>query len=132
MERRLAAIISSSIPTSREPTKRMTDSELGKICTTSVRRLTIRFNRAAGLFDQSLGQCAGGKAVYASRSASAASSRSATPEVNLVWATGYNLLAIPIAAGVFSFAGVSLPPAAAAVAMRSRFSLMQQCQGKSS
>ncbi len=36
---------------------------------------------------------------------------------NLVWATGYNLLAIPIAAGVFSFAGLNLPPAAAAVAM---------------
>ncbi len=36
---------------------------------------------------------------------------------NLVWATAYNLLAIPIAAGVFAFAGLSLPPAAAAVAM---------------
>ena len=36
---------------------------------------------------------------------------------NLVWATGYNLLAIPIAAGVFAFAGLSLPPAAAAIAM---------------
>ncbi len=36
---------------------------------------------------------------------------------NLVWATGYNLLAIPIAAGAFSFIGLSLPPAAAAVAM---------------
>lgn len=36
---------------------------------------------------------------------------------NLVWATGYNLLAIPIAAGAFAFAGLSLPPAAAAVAM---------------
>ena len=36
---------------------------------------------------------------------------------NLVWATGYNLLAIPIAAGVFAFAGLTLPPAAAAVAM---------------
>jgi len=36
---------------------------------------------------------------------------------NLVWATGYNLLAIPIAAGVFAFAGLSLPPAAAALAM---------------
>ena len=36
---------------------------------------------------------------------------------NLVWATGYNLLAIPIAAGVFAFAGLNLPPAAAAVAM---------------
>jgi Cu2+-exporting ATPase len=36
---------------------------------------------------------------------------------NLVWATGYNLLAIPIAAGVFAFAGLTLPPAAAALAM---------------
>ena len=36
---------------------------------------------------------------------------------NLVWATGYNMLAIPIAAGAFAFAGLSLPPAAAAVAM---------------
>ena len=35
----------------------------------------------------------------------------------LVWATAYNLLAIPIAAGVFVFAGITLPPAAAAVAM---------------
>jgi Cu2+-exporting ATPase len=36
---------------------------------------------------------------------------------NLVWATGYNLIAIPIAAGVFAFAGLNLPPAAAALAM---------------
>ncbi|MFN3215828.1 MAG: copper-translocating P-type ATPase [Acidimicrobiales bacterium] len=36
---------------------------------------------------------------------------------NLVWATGYNLVAIPVAAGVFAFAGLTLPPAAAAVAM---------------
>ncbi|MDH4170658.1 MAG: copper-translocating P-type ATPase [Acidimicrobiia bacterium] len=36
---------------------------------------------------------------------------------NLVWATAYNLMAIPIAAGVFAFAGLTLPPAAAAVAM---------------
>ncbi|GJM38552.1 MAG: copper-translocating P-type ATPase [Acidimicrobiales bacterium] len=36
---------------------------------------------------------------------------------NLIWATAYNLLAIPIAAGAFSFAGISLPPAAAALAM---------------
>jgi Cu2+-exporting ATPase len=36
---------------------------------------------------------------------------------NLVWATTYNLAAIPIAAGVFAFAGLTLPPAAAAVAM---------------
>ena len=36
---------------------------------------------------------------------------------NLVWATAYNLVAIPIAAGAFTFAGLTLPPAAAAVAM---------------
>ena len=36
---------------------------------------------------------------------------------NLVWATAYNLIAIPIAAGAFEFAGIVLPPAAAAVAM---------------
>ena len=36
---------------------------------------------------------------------------------NLVWATAYNLIAIPVAAGVFAFAGLNLPPAAAAVAM---------------
>lgn len=36
---------------------------------------------------------------------------------NLVWATAYNLLAIPVAAGVFEFAGITMPPAAAAVAM---------------
>ncbi len=36
---------------------------------------------------------------------------------NLIWATAYNLIAIPIAAGAFEFAGIVLPPAAAAVAM---------------
>jgi Cu2+-exporting ATPase len=36
---------------------------------------------------------------------------------NLVWATGYNLFAIPLAAGVLAWAGVSLAPAAAAVLM---------------
>lgn len=36
---------------------------------------------------------------------------------NLLWASAYNLLAIPIAAGAFSFAGISLPPAAAALTM---------------
>lgn len=29
---------------------------------------------------------------------------------NLVWATGHNVVAIPIAAGVFAFAGLNLPP----------------------
>jgi Cu2+-exporting ATPase len=36
---------------------------------------------------------------------------------NLVWATGYNAFAIPIAAGVLAWAGVTLSPAVAAVLM---------------
>ena len=36
---------------------------------------------------------------------------------NLVWATGYNLLAVPLAAGVLAFAGFVLSPAAGAVLM---------------
>ena len=36
---------------------------------------------------------------------------------NLIWATAYNVVAIPVAAGVFAFAGVTVPPAAAAIAM---------------
>lgn len=36
---------------------------------------------------------------------------------NLVWGAGYNLLAIPLAAGVFAFAGLTLAPALAAVLM---------------
>jgi Cu2+-exporting ATPase len=36
---------------------------------------------------------------------------------NLAWATGYNVVAIPLAAGVFAWAGFTLPPAAGAVAM---------------
>jgi P-type Cu2+ transporter len=36
---------------------------------------------------------------------------------NLVWATGYNLFAIPLAAGVLAWAGIALSPAAAAVLM---------------
>ncbi len=36
---------------------------------------------------------------------------------NLAWAFGYNLLLIPLAAGVFSPIGIHLPPAAAAAAM---------------
>jgi Cu2+-exporting ATPase len=36
---------------------------------------------------------------------------------NLAWATGYNVLAIPLAAGAFSWAGLSLSPAASAVLM---------------
>ncbi len=36
---------------------------------------------------------------------------------NLVWATAYNVLSIPVAAGAFAWAGLNLPPAAAAVAM---------------
>jgi P-type Cu2+ transporter len=36
---------------------------------------------------------------------------------NLGWAVGYNVLAIPLAAGVFAWAGVVLPPAVGALAM---------------
>ncbi len=36
---------------------------------------------------------------------------------NLAWAAGYNILAIPLAAGVLAFAGVSLSPAIGAVLM---------------
>ena len=36
---------------------------------------------------------------------------------NLAWATGYNVLAIPLAAGAFAWAGLVLAPAAAAVLM---------------
>ncbi|WP_228373790.1 heavy metal translocating P-type ATPase [Demequina maris] len=36
---------------------------------------------------------------------------------NLVWATGYNAVAIPVAAGAFQWAGLTMPPAVAAIAM---------------
>jgi Cu2+-exporting ATPase len=36
---------------------------------------------------------------------------------NLIWATAYNVIAIPVAAGALAFAGFTLPPAAAAIAM---------------
>jgi len=36
---------------------------------------------------------------------------------NLVWATGYNLFAIPVAAGVLAWAGVTLAPAVGALLM---------------
>jgi Cu2+-exporting ATPase len=36
---------------------------------------------------------------------------------NLIWATGYNVVAIPVAAGVFAFAGITLAPAIGAVLM---------------
>jgi Cu2+-exporting ATPase len=36
---------------------------------------------------------------------------------NLVWATGYNAFAIPIAAGVLAWAGVNLSPAVGAILM---------------
>jgi Cu2+-exporting ATPase len=36
---------------------------------------------------------------------------------NLGWATGYNLLAVPIAAGVLAWAGITLAPAVGAVLM---------------
>ncbi|WP_432397696.1 heavy metal translocating P-type ATPase [Pseudarthrobacter sp. L19] len=36
---------------------------------------------------------------------------------NLIWATGYNVLAVPLAAGVLAFAGFVLSPAAGAILM---------------
>jgi Cu2+-exporting ATPase len=36
---------------------------------------------------------------------------------NLAWAVGYNVLAIPLAAGALAFAGVVMPPAVGALAM---------------
>ncbi|HAS10145.1 MAG TPA: heavy metal translocating P-type ATPase, partial [Acidimicrobiaceae bacterium] len=36
---------------------------------------------------------------------------------NLVWAAGYNVVAIPLAAGALHWAGVTLPPAVGAVLM---------------
>jgi Cu2+-exporting ATPase len=36
---------------------------------------------------------------------------------NLWWAAGYNIVAIPVAAGAFNWAGISMPPALAAVLM---------------
>jgi P-type Cu2+ transporter len=36
---------------------------------------------------------------------------------NLWWAAGYNVLAIPVAAGALAWAGVSMPPAVAAILM---------------
>jgi Cu2+-exporting ATPase len=36
---------------------------------------------------------------------------------NLAWATGYNVVAVPLAAGMFAWAGVVLPPAVGAILM---------------
>ena len=36
---------------------------------------------------------------------------------NLVWAAGYNVVAIPLAAGALAWAGILLAPAAAALLM---------------
>jgi Cu2+-exporting ATPase len=36
---------------------------------------------------------------------------------NLAWGAGYNLVAIPLAAGVFAFAGLTLSPAVGAIFM---------------
>lgn len=35
---------------------------------------------------------------------------------NLAWATGYNVITVPVAVGVPAFAGVSVSPAVAAIA----------------
>jgi Cu2+-exporting ATPase len=36
---------------------------------------------------------------------------------NLAWAAGYNIITIPLAAGVFTWAGVTMPPALGAALM---------------
>ena len=36
---------------------------------------------------------------------------------NLVWATGYNVIAIPLAAGVLAWAGITLAPAVGGILM---------------
>ena len=36
---------------------------------------------------------------------------------NLAWAAGYNIVAIPLAAGVFAWAGLDLSPAVGAILM---------------
>ncbi len=36
---------------------------------------------------------------------------------NLAWAAGYNIVAIPLAAGAFAWAGITLPPAVGAILM---------------
>jgi P-type Cu2+ transporter len=55
------------------------------------------------------------RGVLATRRLSVAGYR--TMWQNLVWATGYNVLSVPLAAGVLAGVGFVLPPAAAAVAM---------------
>jgi Cu2+-exporting ATPase len=55
------------------------------------------------------------RGVVAVRRLSAASYRKMIQ--NLVWAAGYNVLAIPLAAGVLAWAGFVLPPAVGAIAM---------------
>ncbi|PZF79949.1 heavy metal translocating P-type ATPase [Jiangella anatolica] len=55
------------------------------------------------------------RGVVSARRLSSASYRKMVQ--NLVWATGYNLLSVPLAAGVLAPVGFVLPPAAAAVAM---------------
>lgn len=36
---------------------------------------------------------------------------------NLFWATGYNVIALPLAAGILTFKGITLSPALAAMFM---------------
>jgi Cu2+-exporting ATPase len=36
---------------------------------------------------------------------------------NLIWASGYNIIALPLAAGVLAWAGILLSPAVGAVLM---------------
>src|SRR5882762_9429601 len=60
------------------PTSRIMASSLGKIPTTSVRRLISPFTRSIGFVECSFGRCAAGKLMYARTSLSASSINSAS------------------------------------------------------
>src|SRR6478735_3191658 len=60
------------------PTSRMMASSLGKMPTTSVRRLISPFTRSIGFVECSFGRCAAGKLMYARTSLSASSINSAS------------------------------------------------------
>ena len=64
---------SSVCSTTRTPTKRMIDASLGKMPTTSARRLISLITRSKGLVDANCAQCSCGQAMKASTSSSASS-----------------------------------------------------------
>jgi Cu2+-exporting ATPase len=55
------------------------------------------------------------RAVLAALRLSVASHRKMVQ--NLAWATGYNVVALPLAAGAFAWAGITMPPAVGALLM---------------